>query len=315
MTIDTAAREGAPTADAPARRAGRAASGVLVGAGGALLGLAPWLLTGMRLPLQNLWASPVDPERMPIALLPFSQYSLDLIAALLVVGGAIAGLAARVLRARGRRVPTVAVVGGALLVHAAATLQATLVTEPGLQERTLSTIYLLGLVALAVLASLVAAVVLALVARAPRAGALVALALAAVLVAPWLGPVIAPLRDADAAGQPLLSAALAALRWISALLVGAAIAWAGVRGVGRALAAVAALALLWLVPAVITGVANAVGSRVLANHLPDMLDYGVQVTALALTDPALVLPPLALAVLVAAAGLLVRALLRRRGAR
>ena len=34
---------------------------LLIGVGAALVGLLPWIITGMRLPLQNLWASSTLP--------------------------------------------------------------------------------------------------------------------------------------------------------------------------------------------------------------------------------------------------------------
>lgn len=45
-----------------------------LGAAAAIVGLIPWIITGMRLPLQNLWATDTRPADMPLALLPFSQY-------------------------------------------------------------------------------------------------------------------------------------------------------------------------------------------------------------------------------------------------
>lgn len=65
-----------------------------------MLGLLPWLVTGMRLPLQNLWASETPPQEMPLVLLPFNQYTIALLAAGLVTGEAVAGIAARALRDR-----------------------------------------------------------------------------------------------------------------------------------------------------------------------------------------------------------------------
>jgi hypothetical protein len=61
----------------------------------ALVGLLPWLITGIRRPLQNLRATSTSPESMPVALLPFSQYALTLIVGLIVTGSAIAGVVAR----------------------------------------------------------------------------------------------------------------------------------------------------------------------------------------------------------------------------
>lgn len=43
-----------------------------VGAAAAVLGLLPWIVTGMRLPLQNLWAADTAPDQMPVAFLPMS---------------------------------------------------------------------------------------------------------------------------------------------------------------------------------------------------------------------------------------------------
>jgi hypothetical protein len=57
-----------------------------IGAASAVVGLLPWIITGMRLPLQNLWGTNTLPEAMPIGLLPFNQYAIPLIAGILVVG-------------------------------------------------------------------------------------------------------------------------------------------------------------------------------------------------------------------------------------
>ena len=53
----------------------------------------------------------------PLALLPFSQYYLTTIVALLVVGGAAAGIAARALAGRRPRFGTSALVLGVLAVQ------------------------------------------------------------------------------------------------------------------------------------------------------------------------------------------------------
>ena len=69
-----------------------------VAAVSALIGLAPWLASGARLPVQNLWAKATAPDDMPLALLPISQYATTTIVALLLTGAALGGLAVRVLR-------------------------------------------------------------------------------------------------------------------------------------------------------------------------------------------------------------------------
>ncbi|MDJ0378729.1 hypothetical protein [Cryobacterium sp. PH31-L1] len=63
---------------------------LVVGMLAAIVGLLPWLVTGMHLPIQNLWAADSVPEDMPIALLPFSQYTITLVVAVVVTGSALA---------------------------------------------------------------------------------------------------------------------------------------------------------------------------------------------------------------------------------
>ena len=87
------------------------------------------------------------------------------------------------------------------------------------------------------------------------------------------------------------------------MLVGAAIAWGGIRTAGRIAAAAVSLLLLWIVPALVTGVQSAVGSRALLRSPLDLLDYGWVVFTSALTMPELVLPRIVVAVVVAAAGI------------
>lgn len=72
----------------------------LLGIGCAVVGLLPWLLGGMELPLQNLWADDTMIEHMPRVLLPFNQYYVAMLVSLLGFGAALAGLAARRLVAR-----------------------------------------------------------------------------------------------------------------------------------------------------------------------------------------------------------------------
>lgn len=276
----------------------------LIGVAAAAAGLVPWLVTGMRLPLQNLWATETLPEDMPIALLPFSQYALSLIAALLVTGAAAAGIAARALRARMPPGGVLATFAGLLATQVIAAAQTAVVVRNGLDPvRTAADLYFAGVLGVIVLSILVGALVFRLVAVAPRAGALVGLAIAAVAFGPWLNRLLIPFSSLPTDWQV---AVVGMTRWVPAILVGAAIAWCGVGTVGRVVAAVASLALLWIGPALITGVTSAAGSRVLASSPADMLDYAVQVTRMALFLPEVALPPIALAVAVAIGGLVVR---------
>ena len=262
----------------------------------------------MRLPLQNLWAVQVAPEEMPIVLLPFNQYLLSTLAALLVVGGALAGGVTRALR---RRLPDRGwwfVLLGVLIVQVFAVVQTSVTVGAGLQSRREASLYLGLLVGLAVLAVAVGVLALALLARAPRAGALVGLGIGAVMLAPWLNSLVVGLAGSPAAD---ISVAFAVVRWVPPVLIGAGIAWVGLGSVGRVAAAGGNLLALWLAPALITAVTSAAGTRVLAGHPGEMLDYGWSVFRAAESSADLVVPPLLVAVSVSAAGLWVRWLLPR----
>lgn len=280
----------------------------LIGVASAALGLLPWLITGMRLPLQNLWASETLPDDMPLVLLPFSQYFLSLIASLIVIGAAIAGLVARSTRSRAPRGGFAMLLMGVLLVDIVAIGQTATTVGGGLRDDDWSVIYLGALVAVAVMAVVVGVGVLWLIARAPRAGAVIGFTIAAILSAGWLHALMAP-RGPAFAGDPAWL--WDAVRWVPAVLVGAAIAWGGIETVGRVVAAIASLVMLWVGPTLITAVSAAAGTRVLAKYPGEMVDYGIGVFRMALTDPGLVVPPIATAIVVAAIGLIARAVVTR----
>lgn len=285
-----------------------------IGAASAVLGLLPWLITGMRLPLQNLWSADTAPGAMPIVLLPFSQYALSLIVGILLTGAAIAGIAARATRAKLGRSGFIAILGGVLLLQLVAIVQTAAVVRAGLQLRSESAIYIVALVALSLFATLLGVLVSWLIARAPKAGALVGVSIAAVAFGPWLSSLVVPFGSIPAVGDGLgVAAVLDVLRWVPAIIVGVAIAWCGVNTIGRVIAAVAGLLMLWIGPTLITAVSSAAGSRVLARHPAEMLDYGASVFRMALGIPALWMPPLLVAVVVAVVGLLAAWLVSRRG--
>jgi len=277
---------------------------VLLGVAAAVVGLLPWLATGMRLSLQNLWAFETMPEAMPLALLPFSQYALTSIVGLIVTGSAIAGLLARALRRRMPRRGFAGLLVGVLGVQLIAVAQTALVVQSGLQRRFESTVYLLALIALALFSIAVGVLLLWLIARAPRAGALIGFAFGAIAVGFWASTLLAPFLGVGTVDVGWL---LDWLRWVPAVLIGAAIAWCGVGTVGRVVAAIASLVVLWLAPALATAVSSAVGTRVLATRPAEMLDYGVGVFSAASTIPELVLPPIIVAIVVAGLGLALHA--------
>ena len=281
-----------------------------IGVAAAIAGLLPWLVTGMRLPLQNLWATETLPDRMPVVLLPFSQYALMLVAALIITGATAAGLAARATRPRLHRGGVVAIFTGLLATQVIAAAQTATVVRAGLEDRAEADRYLTAVLAVVVLAILVGTAVFWLIASAPRAGALLGLAIAAIAFGPWISSLIVPFGTIPA---EWVTAVIGWTRWIPPILIGIAIAWCGVHSAGRVIAALASLLLLWAAPALITGVTNAAGSRVLANSPADMLDYAVQVTRMALFIPEIAVPPIVVAIVVAAVGLAGRAVLRRRG--
>jgi len=281
---------------------------LVVGVGAAAVGFLPWIITGMRLPLQNLWDSPTPPEDMPIGLLPFSQYSITLIAGILVVGSALAGLVARAAHRRRDRRRLLALVAGTLGVQVVAIAYTATVVGSGLRPGNESTIYLAAIVAVAVASFATSTGVLFLVAVCPGAGALIGLAVAAVASGWWLDALVVPVPWAVSDTQVAI---LGVLHWAPAVLSGIAIAWCGVASAGRIVAAVATIAILVVGPAVATAVSSAAGTRVLARYPAEMAGYTMQVFAQALTSSELTLRPVVTALVVAVIGLAVGGALRR----
>ncbi len=277
-----------------------------VGIVAAMVGLLPWWVSGARLPIQDLWDGEVRAGAMPLVLLPFSQYFVVLIFALLIVGSAAAGIGGRILRVGGWGVLTL--VAGVIAVQATATAQTALVVREGLQQRLESTVYVTGLVAGAGLSILVGIVVTVLIARAPRAGALLGLTIGAIGAASWTSALIDPTRIGQSPLEPLL----VIVPWITPVLTGLAIAWSGIDTAGRVLSALAAVILVWVAPALTTAIVSALGSRALLRAGGDVVEYGIGVFRLALLTPDIALRPIIATVAVAAVGLVVRALIVRR---
>jgi hypothetical protein len=279
--------------------------GVLIGVVAAAVGLLPWLLTGGRLPLQNLWATDtVDARAMPFVLLPFSQYAVLLIAALLVTGAAVAGLVARALPAS-----RIGILSGLLAAQVVAVVQSAQVDGSGLQRTTIASLYLTLLVAVAIVSMVIGVAVLLLIALAPRGGAVIGFALAAVPFSSWAGSVLVPFGSISAA--PFVVSLLEPVRFVPAVVIGVAVAWAGLSTVGRATAAIVALLILWVGPVLVTAIEFSAGSRVYAHDPSAMVEAGRSVFASALVQPANVLPPLVLAVVVALLGMVLEVGVRR----
>ena len=276
-----------------------------------MVGLLPWLLTGMRLPLQNLWAAPTTPEDMPMVMLPLNQYYVTVVLALVVTGYGVAGL---VVRALGARVPprAVAAVGaGALAVHLVATVQSMAAVTSGLAGRAASVVYLAALLALVVGAVLVGSSVLALITARPRGAAVVGLSVLGLALGPWSATSVPP---PDTGAEQALSWVLAdVVRWIPAVVVGVAIAWGGLGRLSRVAAALGALLVLWIGSAALTAVSNAAGSRALLRHPAELLAYASEVFEAALLQRDQVVASLLVAVVVAAGGTALHHLFRPDG--
>ena len=281
---------------------------VLFGIAATAVGLLPWLITGLTLPLQNLWNVDTLPADMPRTLLPFSQYALTLIVGLIVVGSAIAGGIARAKRETQPRLALVALIVGVLAVQIAATIQTATVVSEGVGQSSASQLYLALLVAVTIVAMVVGLLVLTLIARSRVPGAAIAVSLAAVALGPWLAGLALPLNSL---GTDANFTALSIVRWIPAVVVGLAMAWSGFNSLGRAVASFTSLLALWIGPSLFTAISAAAGTRVLASRPAEMAEYGAQVFQSVLRTSES-LSPLVLALVVMAVALGIGWMLRRR---
>ncbi|MDQ0689296.1 hypothetical protein [Arthrobacter sp. W4I7] len=284
---------------------------VLIGVLAGLLGLAPWLVTGARLPLQNLWATEVLPAQMPVSLLPLSQYELTTLVTLMTVGGALAGFTVRLCRPGRRRAATWSAAAGVLAVQAAATIQAFSVVRAGLVPGSASGLYFAGLLA-GVMAA-VAASVVALFLLASKSPALAALGLGVMAVpfASWAVEWVVNL-----AGVGNVPAAVPTIaRWLPAVLVGLALAWCGFRPTIRILVWAADLVLLWVVPALFISVNYVFGTRIYLGDFEEMALMGRQILAATLGPAGGAGPLILLATAIALAGTGLQEVRRRRQAR
>lgn len=246
---------------------------LFVGVGAICLGLLPWLVTGMRLPLQNLWASQALPEHMPRTLLPFSQYEVASILSMIILGMGLAGFSVRA-RPTGLRTKAASYAGiGAFAACAVATIQASLVVREGLRHSFASTIYFLSVLAVIVTGVAVGLLVLLLIARGTPCSGSIGATLAAVALGIWLRTLMVAVSS-DAVSQ-VVPAVLGATRWLPALLVGAALAWCGTGTIRQQVAWAVNLFLLWTVPAALAGLSYAAGSRVFAGDMGEMARAGI----------------------------------------
>lgn len=236
------------------------AAWLLAGMAAAVLGLLPWLTTGARLPLQNLWATHTLPAQMPIALLPLNQYYLLAIVALLLAPVLPLGL---LLRHRSNGA-TIAAAAGLSTIQLAAAVQATVAVASGLDESRLGTVYLMVLVALQAVSLLLAQACLWAIRTPSPVVAALGIGLVALLVPSWITAwwLEAPL------GAPT------ALRWIvrlgPAILVGLALGWCGISSAARLLVWLTDLVLLWVVPALTIALTTVASSRAILRTVTEI---------------------------------------------
>lgn len=283
-----------------AQRAGLLpAFGVGVAAG--IVGLAPWLLTGERLPLQNLWATQTRPDDMPFALLPVSQYSATTIFALLLIGGVFAGLTVNII-ARRRRFDTWPAAVGLLLVQVVAVVQSFVVVARGLNLTETHdgrvVVYFGGMLAGTIVAVLIAQAGLWVAARRSTALTALVIGLCAVPFGSWIAPALVAAGGPSGFGMP----AGGVVRWLPAVIVGAALGCCGVRPARRLAVWPVVLAALWVTPALLTALQYGLGMRVLNGDVGEMASAAGQVFPLALAlgvAPVLVASAIAIVVVIA----------------
>ncbi|NNC11372.1 hypothetical protein HII28_05705 [Planctomonas sp. JC2975] len=271
--------------------------GIVVGA----LGLLPWLLSGMALPVQKLWATHTSASDMPLALLPLGKNGLGDVVVMFLAGSAIAGFVGRLARTKLTQGGFWALLAGVVLVQAVATAQAAFVLQAGVKHRIESTAYLSVIVLVALVAIIAGAGILALIARAPRAGALLGFALAALPFSEWLASytTLTSLSRMQLIGTEIDA-------WLPAVIIAAAIGWSGMDTVGRIIAALVALALVWIAPAINVAIGAVAASHALSSAPSVLARHGVAAFQSTLFEFSVLLPPLVLTVVVAAVVLLLR---------
>lgn len=235
----------------------------IVGLGAAVVGLLPWLVTAMTLPLHGIVQVYTVPEQAPVALLPLSHSYLVESVALILVGSALAGIIIRLAALRGKTLNARVVIIGVVAAQIIALAQAANVVNDGLQPTSQAGTYFLALV-VGVLAAIAAGVgVLVGLARGTVAATTIAATLGALALGPWLGAVVLPIE-----GEWRHGASLSILQWganVSALtpllIVGAVAGWCGVSTWRRAAATSTAFVALWVVPKLVIAFGYAMSSH------------------------------------------------------
>ena len=272
---------------------------LVVGIAASVILLFPSWVGGGRLPLQNLWHEQTMPEDMPFSLLPLSQYYALSIFVMLLLGGVVAGLVVRMLRARAWPAAL-----GALLVYGIVTAQSFTVLADGLGIADRSAgpremLYFGGMLGGMLIGMLLAQLGCWMASRPTVPLPALAVALAAVPARSWIGFIIASFNPITGYPQEVATV----LRWVPAVIVAAALIWCGVRPLSRLVVWVVGLLALWVLPAVFTALSNALGMRVLQGDLREMAPVAAQIFPVALGVEAL---PVVVALVLAGVGTVIR---------
>ena len=193
-------------------------------------------------------------------------------------------------------------------------MQASVVVANGLESSGPAKFYLLAVITVVLVSLAMAVTVLLLAGRAPVPGATIALVIAALAVGIWLSALITPFGTipTDEATYGFRQVAHVVAGWVPPILAGVALGWCGVSTVGRSLAVLGGLLVLWIGPLATTAVSAATGTRILLQYPAEMLDYGLGVFRMALGMPELVLQRILVAIAVAVVWMLGRRFLPAR---
>ncbi|MCI1018684.1 hypothetical protein HWD99_08625 [Microbacterium sp. C5A9] len=278
----------------------------LIGVGGGILGLLPWILGGARLPLQNLWVIATMPDAMPLVLLPVSQYYVIVLFAIVLLGGVFAGLAVRLV-ARRRALAVWPAALGVLAVHALAIVESFGMTATGLAlgSDIQAVVYLVGLLGGAIAATLLAQLAFWMTLHRSDGIAAFGVALAAVPFGEWVGRWF--LAFTGEVFPPVFLPAV--VQWVPAIVVGLALVWCGVRPLRRLLVWVVSLLVLWLLPAVLMSMLYALGSRVILGDFAEMATAAVRIFPALLAEDGVL--PVVAALVIGIVGTVVRMLVGR----
>lgn len=224
-----------------------------------MVGLLPWLVTGGRLLLQNLWATDVMPDQMPLVLLPFSQYTIGTLLGVLAgpyaVGACWRARWGRNARGAGQ------LLLGIVAVQLVAVTQTATVVGAGLQRSKLATMYMGAMSAVIACGMVFGIVAYLLLARARRAGVVLGGAMVSLAAAWWFAAAFSVMSS----HQQWLNAV--PVQWIvmivSGVGVGTAVGWGGLWRRSVIATSVLAFVLLWFVPSFIAAASFVAGSRAL----------------------------------------------------